>query len=53
MKVLGIIISVCIVGGMLSFLGLAIYHQIQKIRGKDKKSKKENQEQEQSKKGGD
>ncbi|MGL5268433.1 MAG: hypothetical protein ACRC8P_01495 [Spiroplasma sp.] len=53
MKVLGIIISVCIVGGMLGFIGLAIYHQIQKIRGKDKKSKKEQAEKEKSKKGGD
>lgn len=53
MKILGVIISVCIVGGMLSFIGLAIYHQIQKIRGKDKKSKKEQEEKDKAKKGGE
>lgn len=53
MKILGVIISVCIVGGMLSFIGLAIFHQIQKIRGKDKKTKKEQEKKEADKKGGD
>lgn len=48
MKILGIIISVCIMAGMLSFIGLAIFHQIQKIKGKDKQKNKEK-----NKKGGE
>lgn len=53
MNILGIIISVCLVLGLFSFIGLAIFHQIQKIRGKDKKSRKEQEEKEKDKKGGD
>lgn len=41
MNIVGIIISILIVSGMVSFIGLAIYQQVQKIRGKDKKTKKE------------